>query len=323
MASQNQFLEHAGVEYPLIGGAMYPCSNPELVAAISEAGGLGIVQPLSLVYVHGYEFAAGLRYIKSLTSKPIGLNVIVEKSSRIYLDRMYRWLDEALQEGVRFFITALGDPAYVVQRVQSAGGVVYHDVTERKFATKALKSGVNGLICVNNQAGGHAGTKSPQELYAELRDLNVPLIAAGGVSDRAGFQQLLNLGYAGVQLGTRFIASEECTAHADYKQAILKAEAADIVMSERITGVPVAIIATEQVRAQGTKASWLAKILLRHQRTKHWVRSWYSLRSIYTLKRSAMEGASHKDYYQAGKSVAGIHAILSVRQIIQNLVGRA
>ena len=73
---------HAGIEVPLICGAMYPCSNPELVAAVSEAGGIGIVQPISLTYVHGHDFRAGLRLIRTLTSRPIGMNALIEQSSR-------------------------------------------------------------------------------------------------------------------------------------------------------------------------------------------------------------------------------------------------
>src|ERR1700728_3089034 len=133
-----RFTEHAKVQYPIIGGAMYPCSNPELVAAISEAGALGIVQPLSLVYVHGYKLLEGLQYIKQLTKKPFGFNVIVEKSSRIYEKRMQDWVDIALQEGCRFFITSLGNPEWVVKKVHPFGGYVYHDVNERQWAPKAI-----------------------------------------------------------------------------------------------------------------------------------------------------------------------------------------
>ncbi len=96
---------------PLICGAMYPCTNPELVAAVSAAGGLGIVQPLSMVYVHGHDLREGLRLIRRLTARPIGMNVLIERSSRTYLERMRRWLDVALEEEVRFFVTSLGKPA--------------------------------------------------------------------------------------------------------------------------------------------------------------------------------------------------------------------
>ncbi|HMC19503.1 MAG TPA: nitronate monooxygenase, partial [Gemmatimonadales bacterium] len=154
----------AGIAVPLIGGAMFPCSNPELVAAVSDAGGIGIAQPLSMVYVHGHELREAFRLIRRLTTRPIGMNVLIEQSSRLYLDRMKRWVDVALEEGVRFFITSLGKPRWVVDRVAQVGGLVYHDVTERKWALKGLDSGVRGLIAVNRRAGGHAGPKSAEQL---------------------------------------------------------------------------------------------------------------------------------------------------------------
>src|SRR3954454_4001802 len=228
-----------GIEVPLICGAMYPCSNPELVAAASEAGGIGIIQPLSLVYVHRHEFGAGLKLIRSLTSKPVGMDVIVERSSEVYQERMQRFVDEAIEGGIRFFVTSLGNPRWVVAKAHAAGGFVYHDVTERKWAEKGIDAGGDGLIAVNDRAGGHAGPKSAEALIAELGGLGLPVVCAGGVGDAAAFVRALRMGYAGVQMGTRFIAAAECTAHADYKAAILAAGEEDIVLTDRITGVPV------------------------------------------------------------------------------------
>lgn len=116
------FSQQVGIEVPLIGGPMYPCSNPELVAAVSEAGGIGIVQPISLTYVHGYDFREGLRYIRELSGKPIGMNALIEQSSKKYHKRMQQWVDIALEEGVFFFITSLGKPDWVVKKVHAAGG---------------------------------------------------------------------------------------------------------------------------------------------------------------------------------------------------------
>src|SRR3954453_15356398 len=101
------FTRHAHVEVPLVCGAMYPCSNPELVAAVSAAGAIGIVKPISLTYVYGHEFRAGLQYIRSLTSLPIGFNALIERASRPYHDRMVAWVEVALEEGIRFFVTSL------------------------------------------------------------------------------------------------------------------------------------------------------------------------------------------------------------------------
>lgn len=313
------FTRQLGIQYPIICGAMYPCSNPELVAAASEAGGIGVIQPVSLVYAHGHAFKDGLRLIRKLTKKPVGMNVLVEKSSKTYTDRMMRWVDEALDEGVRFFVTALGDPRWVIDKVKARGGIVYHDVTERKWAEKVIGAGVDGFICVNNRAGGHAGRKSPAELFQEIKDYGLPLICAGGVSTARDLSEAIETGYAGVQMGTRFIASKECTAHDDYKRAILKAKADDIVLTERLTGVPVAIIATDYVKKVGTKAGPLAKMLLKGNKTKHWVRMWYTITSARQLKHASLQGLSYKDYFQAGKSVASIDEVLPVRDIIARL----
>lgn len=207
------FSERLGIEVPIICGAMYPCSNPELVAAVSEAGGIGVVQPLSLVYVYRHDFRAGLQLIKQLTQKPFGMNVIVERSSKVYENRMRQWVEIALEEGVRFFITALGNPKWVVERVRSQGGFVFHNTTERKWAEKALDAGVEGFICVNDRAGGHAGTLSAEALFAELSPFGLPLACAGGVGDEGDFARALRIGYSAVQMGTRFIATHECAAH--------------------------------------------------------------------------------------------------------------
>ncbi len=312
-----------GIEVPLICGAMYPCSNPELVAAVSEAGGIGVVQPLSLTYVHGYDFADGLRAIRRLTTKPIGMNVLIEQSSNAYLDRMRRFLDVALEEGIRFFVTSLGNPRWVVERVSQVGGLVYHDVTERKWAEKGLAGGVHGLIAVNNRAGGHAGAKTAEQLLAELADLGVPVVCAGGIGDAEAFVAALRMGYAGAQLGTRFIATLECRTAPAYKQAIVAAQDSDIVLTERVTGVPLAVIRTPFVERVGTRVGPIARWMFRHRRTKRWIRTFYAVRSIWKLKRSLMDGSSSRDYWQAGQSVSGIHEILPAGEVVRTFAAAA
>ncbi|MGB5180235.1 MAG: nitronate monooxygenase [Gammaproteobacteria bacterium] len=316
MRAQSVLCETLGIEVPLICGAMYPCSNPELVAAVSAAGGIGIVQPLSLSYVHGHEFREGLRYIRHLTGKPIGVNLIIEQSSKTYLQRVQQWLDIALEEQVPFLVTALGNPRWVVDRAHAAGVTVYHDVTSRHWAEKALDAGVDGFICVNNRAGGHAGAFSPAQLLEDIGPLGKPLVCAGGIGTAAGFAAAIAMGYDAAQLGTRFIATTECHAHEDYKRAIVAANAEDIVLSEKISGVPVAVINTPWIQHMGTRAGPLARWMLRGRRTKHWMRTLYSLRSIWKLKRASLQGMDYRDIFQAGKSVDGISTIKPAAEIV-------
>ncbi len=312
-----------GIDVPLICGAMYPCSNPELVAAVSAAGGIGVVQPLSMVYVHRHDFRDGLRLIRSLTDRPIGMNVLTERSSRIYLERMRRYLDVALEEGVRFFVTSLGNPRWIVDASASVGGIVYHDVTERKWALKAVDAGAHGLIAVNDRAGGHAGPLSAERLLDEAGDLGLPMICAGGIGDASDFVAALRRGYAGVQMGTRFIATTECRTHDDYKKALVAAGEDDIVLTERITGVPVSVLRTPHIEAVGTRAGVIARFMLGGRRTKHLMRTIYAVRAAWSLGRSSLRPMSSSEVYQAGKSVSGIHSIEPAAAIVRRFAEAA
>lgn len=312
-----------GIAYPIICGPMYPSSNPELVAAVSNAGGIGVVQPISLVYVYGYELREGLKKIKSLTGKPFGMNIIVERSSRLYEDRMKQAVDIAIEEGCRFFVTSLGNPGWVVEKVKASGGYVYHDVVSRKWAEKAMEYKVDGLICVNNRAGGHAGTYSPEALYEELYDLKIPLVCAGGIGNEEDFVKALKLGYSGVQMGTRFIATKECREKNDYKEAILRSTEKDIVLTERVTGIPLSVIKTPYVEKIGTRIGPLARFLFRHRWTKKWMRMWYGLWAVRQFKKVSLHGGSSKDYWQAGKSADHVHSIEPVSAIIERFVKAA
>ena len=317
--AKSQFLIDAGVEHPIICGPMYPCSNPELVAAVSSSGGLGVIQPISLTYVHGYDFREGLAYIQSLTSKPLGMNLLIEKSSKKYHDKMLEWLDIALDMGVRFFITSLGKPDWVVEKVHQYGGIVYHDVTETKWAEKAIAAGVDGLIAVNNRAGGHAGQQPCNHLLQQLQAFNLPVVCAGGIATRAAYQDALSSGYQAVQMGTRFIASEECSASMPYKLAIIKAQEKDIVLTERMTGVPVSVINTPYIQRQGLTPNRLERWMLAHRKFKHLIRTILALKSLKSLKDSLADEKGRHDYWQAGKSAGDISSVITVQQIIDEL----
>ncbi len=313
------FLEDAGVADPIIGGPMYPCSNPELVAAISNAGGLGIIQPITLTYVNGYELREGIRYIRTLTSKPIGFNALIEKSSSKYEKKMQAWIDIALQEGVRFFITSLGNPTWVIEKVHALGGKVYHDVTTSKWAKIAVDAKADGLIAVNNYAGGHLGTLDSSALYEELLHFKLPIICAGGVSDKATFEQALSLGYAGVQMGTRFIATPECDVSLAYKEAIVRASKKDITTTRRLTGIPVSIMKTNGSNSQPTQLPAFISWVLKFSIFKRAIRLILALISLVKLKKSMHKKEFRDSFWQAGKSVEGIKNITTVKKIIDNL----
>ena len=180
------------------------------------------------------------------------MNALIEQSSKVYMQRVENWVDIALEEGVRFFVTSLGNPRWVVDKAAQVGGVVYHDVTERKWAQKAIDGGVHGLIAVNNVAGGHAGTLSPEALLDQLADLGLPVICAGGVgdpgdlppNDRSGLRRRAD-GHA-VHRHARSAWRMPTTSR---RSSTPTPE--DIVLTERLTGVPVAVINNDYIRRPG------------------------------------------------------------------------
>ena len=245
---------------------MYPCSNPELVAAAANGGGMSIIQPVSLTAVHGFDkpdlnqgLIEGIRHIRSLTDKPIGFNALIEKGNEKYLRRMSEWIEIALDEGIRFFVTSLGKPDWVCEMVHARGGFVYHDVTTRFHAEKGVDCGVDGLICVNNRAGGHLGTDSMEKMYKDLEDLGLPLVCAGGIGSEIEFQDAMGVGYDGVQMGTRFIATSECSMPDGYKEAIVRSGEDDIDWTTKLTGIPVSVIKTPGYSREN---NWLIRKLL-------------------------------------------------------------
>jgi len=261
-----------------------------------------------------------LDYIKSLSQQPIGMNLLIEKGSKKYHQKMQQWLYIALQKDIRFFITSLGKPDWVVKMVHDAGGIVYHDVTEAKWAQKALDVGVDGLIAVNNRAGGHAGGCESDALYDALKGFDLPLVCAGGISDVSTYQAALSKGYQAVQMGTRFIATKECNASKPYKQAIVQSHEEDIVLSERITGVPVSVINTPYIQKIGLKPNKFQQYFLKHPKLKYLMRTFMALKSLQSFKSAFLNQSSQSDYWQAGKSVQTITEVLSVKEVFKQLV---
>jgi len=319
--TRNRLIEHSGVEFPIICGAMYPCSNPELVAAAANGGGMAIFQPVSLTAVHGFDkpdiyqgLIDGIRYIRSKTDAPIGFNALIEKGNEKYLQRMSQWIDIALDEGIRFFVTSLGKPDWVCEKVHSRGGFVYHDVTTRLHAEKGVECGVDGLICVNNRAGGHLGKDSMQVMYDSLFDLGLPLVCAGGVGSEKELIEALKIGYDGVQMGTRFIATEECSMPVGYKKAIVEAGEDDIDWTVKLTGVPVSVIKTPSYRREN---SWLVRALL-SGRFKHRIRWILNIISFRRWRKMSI-GAKSSDIWSAGKSVETIKSVESASSIMRGL----
>jgi len=219
-----------GIEYPIIGAPMFLVSYEALVIAVSEAGGLGTF-PLPN-YNNIGDLKNALKTIRRATDKPIGVN--------IHLSGRFEWqrqLSLCLDAGVQFFITSLGDPRLIIDDVHANGGKVFPDVISRQQALKARDGGVDGLVAVGAGAGGHGGTIPIPVLVPYLIDkVQLPVIAAGGISSGKQMAAALCLGACGVIVGTRLIATPEARVVQAYKDAVIASGPADIVYSNRITG---------------------------------------------------------------------------------------
>ena len=254
------------------------------------------------------------RYIRTLTDKPIGFNALIEKGNEKYLRRMSEWIEIALEEGIRFFVTSLGKPDWVCDMVHARGGFVYHDVTTRYHAEKGVDCGVDGLICVNNRAGGHLGTDSMEKMYKDLEDLGLPLVCAGGIGSEVEFQDAIGVGYDGVQMGTRFIATSECSMPDGYKEAIVRSGEDDIDWTTKLTGIPVSVIKTPGYSREN---NWLIRKLL-SGRFKH--RTRWLMNSISFRRWSKMaKNTRSTDIWSAGKSVETIRSVESATTVMRSL----
>ena len=311
----NLFLQQTGVEVPVICGPMYPGSNPELVAAVSAAGGLGVMQPISMTHIYGHDFRKGLQLIKQLTDKPFGMNFTLLAGNKRYEKRLDEWMGISIEEGVKFFLTSLGDPKWVCDKAHQHGIVVYHDVTTGYFAQKAQDAGVDGLICVNNRAGGQTGAKSPEAMMEEMKSISIPLVCAGGIGNEDDFISALKMGYAAVQMGTRFLATKECQVQEEYKQAIVQSSEKDIVWTNKLAGTNSSVIRTKDIEKGGLMVNPIFGYLLKNNSTKKLMRTLLLLRSLQTHKKVVLE-KGYGEIWQAGKSVGSIHEIVPAGAVV-------
>ncbi len=303
-----------GLNYPIIAAPMFLVSNEDIVVEASEAGGIGTFPALNYRPIEKYREA--LKNIKARTKKPIGVNIIVNKSNTRQGDD----LKAALDAGVELFITSLGSPKQVIADAHRNGAKVICDVTNLEHALKVQDMGADGVIAVSSGAGGHAGPISPLILLPWLKsELKIVVIAAGGISHGSGLAAALALGADGVSVGTRFIASKEASIDPAYKKAVVDATAEDIVMTTRISGTPAAVINTPYIEKIGTDLPWALKVLKGNKATKKYVVPLIHLLGMRALDEAANK-APWKSVWSAGQSVGLIDDILSVREIFSKML---
>jgi len=234
-----------GIEYPIIQGGMVWIANAELAAAVSNAGGLGLISPTARMSRNGDQvenLKKQIEIARSLTSKPFGINLPILNNPQIE-----ELVAAAIDTKVKVVVTAAGNPALYTSRLKEAGIKVLHLVAAVKHAQSAERRGVDAVIAEGYEAGGHNGLDelTTFTLIPQVADaVTIPVVAAGGIADARGVVAALALGADGVQMGTRFVATHECAAHQNFKEAIVKASDVDTVITGRKLG-PTRILKNE------------------------------------------------------------------------------
>lgn len=311
---ETSFTQMLGIQYPIIGAPMFLVSNVDMVVNTSEAGAIGTFPALNYRPIEEYKKA--LAEMKARTKKPIGVNVIVNKSNT----RAQQDIKCALDAGVELFITSLGSPKEVIQLAHQNGAKVICDVVNLEHALKCQDLGADGVIAVGAGAGGHAGPISPIVLVSWLKEkLSIPIIAAGGIADGRTMASMLTLGASAVSVGTRFIASTEAKIPQDYKNAVVNSSPEDIVMTTRISGTPAAVIRTPYIDKMGLDLPWYFRLLKENKSLKKYIVPLIHYLGTKSLEK-AVDGPTWKTVWSAGQSVGLIHDILSCEKIIEKFV---
>lgn len=291
----NRVLAHTGATYPIVQAPMGYIARSQLASAVSNAGGLGIIETSS-----GEVDAclAEIARMKDLTDKPFGVNL------PLLFIREPRVVDLVAKCGVKFVTTSAGSPAKLLPTLKAAGLIVYHVVPNLSSALKAVEAGVDGLIVEGGEGGGF---KNPDDvstlvlLQAVRERTDVPMIAAGGICDGRGMAAAFALGAEAIQMGTRFVSAVESPVHANYKQAIVDADDTGTVMLNRKSTPCVRALKTERTAEIEREGSFDRSILA-------------SVKDVY------FGGDMEASLALAGQTVGLIHEVLPVAEIIRRTV---
>lgn len=303
------------IKHPIIMAPMFLVSNTKMVKEAMKNGIAGCIPALN--YRTLDELRDAIKELKEakVEGGSFGFNLIVNKSNVKYKEQL-RILCE---EKVDFIITSLGSPEETIKEAHKVGVKVFCDVTDLNYSLKVQSLGADALIAVNNQAGGHRGDISPEELIKTLNvKTSLPVISAGGVGTKQDIDKMLSYGAVGVSVGSPFIASLEAEVSNEYKQACVDYGEKDIVVTERISGTPCTVINTPYVQKVGTKQPWLERILNKNKKLKKWVKMFRFYIGMKATEKAATE-VTYKTVWVAGPSIEYTKAILPTSKIIEKL----
>lgn len=235
----NRICEVLGIKYPIVQGGMAWIADASLAAAVSEAGGLGIITgtaPIEWI-------RAEIRKVKKLTDKPFGVNVMLMAPHAAEVAKL------VCEEKVPVVTTGAGSPGKYMEMWKENGVKVVPVVASVALARRMEKLGADAVVAEGCESGGHIGSLTTMALVPQVVDaLDIPVLAAGGIADGRGMAASFMLGAEGVQIGTRFLVAKECTVHENYKEKVLKAKDIDSEVTGTSTGHPVRCLRNKMTR---------------------------------------------------------------------------
>lgn len=292
--------ELLNIKYPIIQGGMAWVATAELAAGVSNAGGLGIIAagnaPKEVIKEQ-------IKKCRELTDKPFGVNVMLLSP---FVEEI---MDLIVEERVEVITTGAGNPAKYIERLKEVNTKIIPVVPTIALAKRMEKHGADAVIVEGTEAGGHIGELTTMVLTPQVVDnVNIPVIAAGGIADGKGLAAALCLGASGVQIGTRFICSDECIAHENYKNLILKSRDRDAIVTGRSTGHPVRTLKNK-----------LAKNILNMEKEGANPLD-IDQKGVGSLRMAVVNGDVDNGSFMAGQIASYINDVKPCKQIIEDIM---
>lgn len=304
----NPLFEKLGMKYPIIQGGMAWAGTGHLAGAVSEAGGLGII---GTGYWKADKVREEIRRAREVTDKPFGVNVML-------LSRHIREVfDVIIEEGVKVVATGAGDPSPFIEELHSHDILVIPVVPSVGLAKMMEKKGVDAVVAEGMESGGHIGMLTTMTLVPQVVDaLKIPVIAAGGIADGRGVAAAFMLGASGVQMGTRFLASEESEVHDNFKNAVVKAKDIDTLVTGELMGNRARVLKTKMSK------NFVKQERIEITKPKPDVDAIEELENG-SLRRAVLDGDKENGAFMAGQISGMITEIKPVAQILEDVWSQA
>jgi len=299
---QTAICELLGIDYPVIQGGMTYLASPELVAAVCNAGGLGT---LGTGNAPPDWIREQIDLTRMLTDRPFGVNVMLRSPF------VKEVVEVVIEKKVPVVATGGGDPSRYIPELKSAGLKVMPVISSVASSKRLEGLGADAVVAEGMESGGHIGEVTTMTLVPRVVDsVSIPVVAAGGIADGRGLIAALALGAQAVQMGTRFICTEECIAHPRFKQRILEADSGAAVVIGQSTGHPIRCLENELTR----------EFLSLEEKGKVSLEEYFRARKLYS---GVIEGNVEDGFLMAGQSVGSIREIKTAKEIIAEVMTEA